>query len=337
MSNTLGDGTVIPHFLNTTGRGAITNSGHLNDVALRLGEVKEIVFPNNNKSLSKKFIEYNVSVKHKDGDSVYTVTTYVGCVVNNLFGGAADKVTYTLRPDASNNSSSPELGIGSKVILLCINGDRNKAIIVGGIRDTTSNGSESDGKADGHNYFFEFNGAQTFINDDGELSIVFHGKTDADGSLASSADPDAEGSTFKLTKDGSIHLFTQDEKEAIEISHPDKRIYTTSENGVYIGKATDEMMLGTTYRTAEHAMNKTLKEKFKELQSKLNDASLNLSMVSALHGLLPVTGPMIVAGNVGSAAGSLGQAASLAGDIADALDKFEKDEEKYLSKVNKND
>lgn len=326
------DLSVMPSYLESKQMGFPGESTLFSSVQLLQGEVKEKILPTDSRSQSQKYIEYAVDIEYRKGSGAITVTRFPNCLLVNQFGGVGDRTTYTLRPDSKAPEGDSTFTTGSKVLVMCVNGDVSHAYIIGGIREDGDKDSES-----GHHLHFEFNGVQAKINDDGELTITYRGKTQVDGSLDSSADTEAEGSTIKFSKDGTIYLYTKDEAEGVKISHPDRRIYTTSEAGLHVGKATDETMLGTTYRNAENKMHETLKEKLKAIQSKLNDAASNLSIAGSFDSWMAVSGPMITAGNLSSAGSSLSGAASLAGEMADAIDKFESDKEKYLSKINKND
>ncbi len=60
------DNTLIPSYFTTENRGKVTAGETLNSISLRVGEVKEIVYPEDKLSLSKKWIEYTVEVVQRD-------------------------------------------------------------------------------------------------------------------------------------------------------------------------------------------------------------------------------------------------------------------------------
>lgn len=99
MAQILDDNTVVPSFQGLQPRGAARDTGNLNNLALRMGEVKDIVYSDDTRSITKKFTEYTVEVQHRDNRAAGTTTLYRGCLVSNLFGGAADSFRYTLRKD----------------------------------------------------------------------------------------------------------------------------------------------------------------------------------------------------------------------------------------------
>jgi len=235
------DGTVIPSYLTAARRGAIEDTGNMSNTSLRVGEVKEIVYPGEAKSYSKRYIEYTVNVSHRDGDGPEVTTVYGGCIVGNLFGAGGDMLRYTLRPDASAGSSGSKnkiVGIGNKVLLMCINGSKTDCIIIGGIRDpNTGDTGDKDSKELGHNLLFEFNGVRAIINKDGEFQIGFNGATATAGGLKDGVDADAGGALFSFRKNGDILLAHDD--QILKLDHESqswsidakKNVQITAEDG----------------------------------------------------------------------------------------------------------
>lgn len=229
MANILSDNTVVPSYLGVSERGDRgVDSGNQTSIALRYGEVRKIIYPDDPKSVSKRFIEYNVEIQQKDQSGPGTSVTYANCVQMSLFGTTADLFRYTLREDKEENGKD-SLRKGAKVVVLCLNGNVSKGVIVGALRDTGTDkeGSLQEGKDkkdDGHNLFFEFNGVQVKINKDGELQVRYRGATNVDGTLSDDADPEAENSTVIFTKEGGIKAYTKDEKQFIHLDHKNKKI-----------------------------------------------------------------------------------------------------------------
>jgi hypothetical protein len=75
------------------------------------------------------------------------------------------------------------LGKGSKVLLLCLNGENNNAVILGGLRDQAdvSGFGDKEAKDLGHYFHFNFNGVSADIDKDGQFTLVYNGKTEVDG------------------------------------------------------------------------------------------------------------------------------------------------------------
>lgn len=260
------DETVIPSFMSTVDRGYEDDSYRLNNTVLRIGEVKKIVYPDDDKSVSKKFVEYAVEVVVKDGSGPPTTTIYVGCVLQNLFGGWADKLRYTLREDTQNNQQSSDniYGIGSKVLILCANGDTDNALIMGGVPDVGTKEDQKE-KDEGHNLFFEFNGVQVTINKDGELKLMFRGATKNDGELDDNAVEEAEGSYVQINKDGNIKVASPEDKQIIEINHKDSKITIKSDKKVVV--ACDKINLGEEDPSDALALASKCMTELKKLQS----------------------------------------------------------------------
>jgi hypothetical protein len=270
----LPDNSIIPSYLSLVSTLRVEDDGQFTNLALRYGEVDEIIYPNDKRSLSQKVVEYNVKVQHYDHNNGTSITKmYPHCVVATLFGGKADKFRYTLRAAKSGKKKPDETGLGqgSKVILLCLNGEQNQPIILSGIWDQTDDSEEKAKAKDlGHHLYWRFNGISAFINDDGELVVTYNGKQDVDGTLNSDVKEEQVGTRIQLLKNGNVGIRTKDDKQYIVINHEDGEIQQLADKewhlnvsngktiikskGVELGDATDKMVLGTTYRKAEDAM-----------------------------------------------------------------------------------
>ncbi len=220
---------LIPSYLSSQDRGAVENVGNTDNDSLRVGEVLEIVYPKDARSLSGKFIEYTVAVSHRDGTGPEVTSTYTGCIVGNMFGLGSDTLRYTLRPDTQTSSGDGKkkdvVGIGAKVLLLCVNGSKTRSVIVGGIRDVaTGDEGAEDTKEKGHNLYFEFNGTSFEIDKDGATTVQFKGATDVMGEPMEGNDAAAQPTTLKINKDGDFSITTKDDAQLIRIEHKDKKI-----------------------------------------------------------------------------------------------------------------
>jgi len=268
----LPDGSIIPSFLGVIDTSRPESTGMWTNTMLRHGEVTDIIYPDDTRSLSHKFIEYKVRVQHRDGTG-YATIEYGNCYVANLFGGIGDKLRFTLRKD----SRFHDLGTGSKVLILCISGETQNAVIIGGIRDSQE--TVKDQKADGHNLFFEFNGLQSSINDAGEFTVTRLGKTQSDGTPDSSVNQSLVNQILSMTVDGKIKVgyssiqgdkpfITWDENANTILIHGPAQvkleassgpIRMSTSNGVLINGATEAFLQGTSFRAAQFVMNNTLK------------------------------------------------------------------------------
>jgi len=346
MGNVLSDGTVLPHYFTTMDTSWET-TGQYDNTPLRIGEIVDVVLPTDKKrSVTKKLIEYTVAVQQRDGAGILCSILYNHCLRANLFGGVADKFTFTLRKSKTNPSIG--LSIGSKVLVLCINGETGFAVIVGGMPDVELGAVEVDL---GHNLYFEFNGLNTVINKDGEMILTVKGATNFDGTPASNADTTKTGQYVKLTKDGSIRLGTNGDDQYLLFDNAKKTIslvadqeldVTSSRNvvvkstGVLVGSATDFWMLGSTYRAAEATCNQQLIAALGAIATAATTAAAALTTASGSLGL-GIIGNIPAAAPVGVAASQIAIIAAQALKAVQAITSLEANPTIYLSPKNKND
>jgi hypothetical protein len=331
MAQFLEDGTVIPSYLSVATRGVSTGgTANMNDFVLRLGEVKQVVWPDSPLSHTKTTVEYTVQVMHRNGNNTPNTTTFSGCTVSNLFGGVADRMSATLRADS--NTDKP-FGVGSKVLLLCLDGSQQRSMIIGGIKDTAS--TEVDQNR-GHNLFFEFNGLRFVVDKEGQATVTFRGATKVDGTLSDDADANAEGTSIAFTKDGTVTVSTPDQDQYVKINHKDKKIQIQASGnveikstGVQVGDATDAWVKGTTYRNAERTLHNQVASALNTLTSLLTTAAAGLSTAA------PAAGP--AGAGLGSAAVALSSMAPLLSSLGAYIQSFEGQDNTYLSSKNKTD
>lgn len=225
-------GDVVPSFLQQDGE-APKGIPFLSDNSLHPGEVQEIIYPSDPRSRSKRVNEYSVYVQIRQNGTAVT-KIFPNCVMVNDFAGFADKLTYTLRAeknaDSRNSSKSKIDGKGSKVLILCLNGETNSALIIGGMRD----GKDSDPKTDelGHHLHFSFNGVDFDIDKDGQLALTVRGATDAMNVSTNENLP----STLTIDKQGTITAATKEGKDSIVIEHG--KITVTSDSEIEVNTKT---------------------------------------------------------------------------------------------------
>lgn len=310
-------GDVIPSFLDVVGRPSRFDAGvGFNNVKLRNGEVQEMFYPDHPHNRSKKVIEYRVYAQDLEGGAGVG-KMYDYCIVLNPFAGLADKASWTLRPDnkansVNKNSSGP--GKGSKVLLLCVNGEQNNAVILGGLRDQ----ADAVETNIGHNLHLNFNGIDVAVNADGELTIKYGGKTDASGKTATAAS--AQGTLLKFKKDGSMALTTADGKQALTLDHTTGKVNVAASAGMIVGAGTDAMVKGTSYRAAEAGLHSSLQ------------ASL-----TALTTALAAAGIAVAANKKAEAGAALAAAAAASTAMASSIGAFEAQAVRYLSPTHKLD
>lgn len=356
------DNTIIPSFLGAIPRG-MQNVGEslFSNGLLRMGEVKKKILPNDPSSDTKQLIEYDVEVVHRTGYQASATTTY-RCIAANGFGGVADRVHATFRADTKTEGES-STGNGSKVLILCINGEQTKAIILGGIDPEEVSHSEK-----GHHYIFEFNGAKVSVNSEGEIEILHRGPTNADGSIQEQYQ-DHEGTYVRFDKQGSLIVSGPGGEQYFKINHRDGQVelqadkkllitshgqteikstdntYVESENGivqvlagqgVHVGNATDKMILGSTYRAAEGAVNKTVAKSLQTAGAAFATASVALMTASGLNAF-PMIGGIMAAPFFATAGLQLSTAGAALSAAGVAIEGLEAGAENYLSKKNRND
>jgi len=209
----LADGTVIGSHMGVsdTSRGG-GSTEQFGQWGLRMGIVRDIIYPEDKRSESKRFIEYTVEVQFKDSQGRTGTTPYSNVFLASAFGGRGDKIRYTHR--AAKQVDDQGLGLGSKVVIGHLNGDRQQAIILGGIRDQNDKPDKED---DGHNYLWEFNGVQTVIRDDGSYELLFKGATDYDGEARSGVDRAKGGTKFVMDAKGDLYLAHDD--QTLRLNH----------------------------------------------------------------------------------------------------------------------
>ena len=325
----LPNGDVIPSFLTVKTSHEMWDGLNFDNTALRLGEVQDIVYPDDPQSRSKKFIEYHVLVQqrsNKTGNS----KLYRGCLLMNPLAGLADQCHFALRTDHSAANSKVGLGKGSKVLILCINGETNSAVIIGGMRD------QSDPKKDqkGQLFNFVYNGISFDINDDGEAAITYGGKTKIDGTTDISSS--VSGSTIKFLKNGNISIGDKDNKNQFLIDHENSEVKIARDNKFELGAATDNMLLASTYRKAETQMHNNIVSTLGTIQGLLTTAGAAITSASGPLAI-PVVGGTIAAPILAPAGASLTAAASQIAQLISSISTFESQTQTYLSQRNFND
>lgn len=325
---------VLPSYLDLYGP---VTDGAFSDMALRKGEVIEVIPPSNkDKNLSGKFIEYKVAVQYLDPDTRTGGTKeYPNCVLINPFAGMADKFFWKLRADTEHDEEG--LGKGSKVLVLCINSERNVAVILGGIRDEKDEGDQGFIDKDTL-YFSEFNGIRFTINGKGEAVFQRRGATKIDGT---NQNDNEVISGFTFQKNGSVLIGTgeSDENSAdqkIYFNRDQKTIEMIADKGIQVGKATDKWPLFSTYRKAESQMNNTLVNLLTSLVT-INEAMATLMKTAAGLMAVPVVGCTLAAPSMLSISIQMTVVTQLINAALQAIRSFESQDSTFYSTNNRND
>jgi hypothetical protein len=156
-------------------------------------------------NITKATVEYDVAVFEQADDGGQNSIVYKNCVAADLFGGIGDFFEFRRREqmkvDGSNNERVAAKQDGAIVLLLCLTGSSDKAIIVGALpHPARTTGLTEDA---GVTLLGEFNGISFTIDKTGALKIGFKGSTGNDGT----PDDSSVGGTYmQIEKDGSTEI-----------------------------------------------------------------------------------------------------------------------------------
>jgi len=304
----------------------------LDRYGLFVGEIKEVIYPDNKESRTQKILEYTVVGQVRAGGAAQSQVFY-NCVPLNQLAGYADFSYQTFRVDSELKTT---FGKGSKVLLLCLNGESFYPVIVGGIYDPKDE-SQKDipkGKRLSH---WQFNGVHIDVNDDGEYQITFKGATDIDGKT--DVKDSVAGSFAKWAKNGNISVQDNDGKNQILIDHENKKVVVKRDEAFELGDATDKMLLGESFRKEQESLHQKL-SKFIDTVSQLTQ---NAGIAAATAGgkmVVPIYGAVLAASDIAQLGGLLVSIAQINGQMKQALDAFEnaaKAKNSFLSKKNSAD
>ena len=220
--------------------------------SLRLGLVLEIVEEDDEKNASKLGPEYNVMTIEQDGDNGSNTAIYKNCINIDAFGGVADFFQFKHRaskdPKKAKKKGSLKEETGSIVLLLCLDGNSEKAVILKSVHNPKKNKVLTKDK--GHHMEGEFNGVNWSVDKDGAMTVVFKSATEDDGTPK---DEKAGGTSWKIEKDGSFELSDGNE-EKIRVDKTTKKIDVSAGDDVSIVTKKNMNI------TADESMNITLKK-----------------------------------------------------------------------------
>jgi hypothetical protein len=206
MSNILDNGAILPHGLlsaSTSAKIAGFNKSY-NNTKMRLGVIVEafaVDDPNNRTQIST---EYDVVTLEQNEDKGATTITYRNCLCKDGIGGIADFFEMNLRSKTQQSYKGEAIQLsgqnGTIVLLECLDGASDKAMIVGGFpnlnRETTL--VDTQPRLTG-----EYNGVRIAVNPDGSTSLTFKGATDNNGNQL---DPSQGNTVFQIKTDGSFEF-----------------------------------------------------------------------------------------------------------------------------------
>ena len=322
------DGSVVPSFLSLFATEP-TQDEAFGDNVLRQGEIKEIIYPDDDKSFTKQYIEYTIWCQYKL-NGVGSGRKYFGAIIMNDFASLADKTCQILRvnpkagqPKANDkDQNAPSgLGLGSKVLFLCINGETAFPIIIRGLPDPKDQSQKAVDLKDGEvQYTTEFNGITTEINKDGEYTLTYGGKTDIEGKT--DADDDVRGTFINFDKDGGLTFSDQKSDNSLYINHKDGQVEVQRKNKFILGDGADKMLRGTSFRDAETSMHSTMQGIYKSMAQLVQNVGTQWTS-TAPRLAVPVVGGTLASPSV-LAIGVLWVSISqLVGQLGQAIQQYE--------------
>jgi phage gp45-like len=197
-------GAVPPHFLSYDDGSLSGFNKRFKNFSLKLGIVIKKHNPKAKTNLSKNSIEYDILVSENNANADSSFITYRNCQVMELLGGIGDFSEKTFRVQSKKKTKLDGYDAnnqdGSQVLLLCLNGSSERAIIIGALKHPDRKTKLT---GDGNQYFSSFNGVDFKIEDDGSCKLTFNGATDSEGV----AKDKTQGVTFlEIEKDGSLQI-----------------------------------------------------------------------------------------------------------------------------------
>lgn len=319
------DGTVLPSYLNSTTMGYGEGSPlRQNSIQLMEGEVKELIPPTDDRSLTRMYNEYRVAVQHRDG-SAAAVVDFPNCLVMSQFGGASDSVKFALRADPTDATGADVFAKGARVLVLCVGGNASQAYIVGAIR------ADETPDPDGLFYEFEYNGVRFAIGNEGQVKFSFSGATDINGEPIE----DVGETSIEVASNGTLTIATPDQtltldRDAKELKLQSGDSLTIHNNGVKLGGGGEAMLKGSTYRQQEQSLHQSLMTQLTTLTTLATTASAALSSAAGMM-VTPVVGAVMAAAPMAAAATAMASMVQAIAQMTVAITQFETQSVSYLS------
>lgn len=204
--NFLPNGTVLPHGLlgSSSDAGMAGFNKTYRNTAMRLGIVVKSHGVSDAANLTKLTTEYDVLVFEQLEDRGSSIITYRNCISAEGMGSIADFFERTLRVRQNTSDQSKAINTknqnGAVVLILCIDGVSEKAVIVGSITHPDRKSTLT-----GHTAHLEgeFNGVNIQVNDDGSANFTWNGPTNNSGApVDSSLTP----TVLSVAADGSFQI-----------------------------------------------------------------------------------------------------------------------------------
>lgn len=240
MSQILPSGSVLPSGLLEEGMESVSAYDHsFRNYSIKMGVVINSYDLGDPSNVNKVGVEYDVAVTEQNGHLAQNVITYQNCMVMESFGGIADYMEYRLRPqkkvDKKRSKKDMAYQDGSIVLVMCISGSSDNAIILGGLKHPKRKTQLT--KENGLSLYSEYNGLCYSIDKNGALKILFKGATDHEGKPL---DEKVSGSVIDILKDGTISL-SDGNKESLKLDKTNKTVSINSEKQMSLN--TDDVIV----------------------------------------------------------------------------------------------
>ncbi len=321
---------MYPHYLEH--RGPPVPDSFENSL-IRPGEVVDVVYPEDARSIGKRLVEYRVVVQHRDAAADTGGAREYRATLSNWLCGYTDRARLVLRADTPGKDG---VGKGSKVLVACISGEHNSSVILCGLRDDRdSDRGLKDSKVACE---WEVNGLQLQVMLDGSVRWLRAGPRDLDGKITD--EPKAIG-TISVEKDGSVQLGLQPKVDGqaaqyLRLDSGSGKAQVVADSGLHVGKATDKVVLGSTYRDAEHSCNNQLAQGLGQAQVAAQAAFQMVSQI-AVTIVVPTAGAVSCAPLFVVLATQIQNLAAALASMQVALSTFEGSADSYLSDKNRTD
>ena len=203
--NKLPNGTILPAGLlavDTQSIAAGFNKTYANH-SLKAGFITKVYPVDSEDNVNKLSTEYDVVVIEQEDNRCMTPILYKRCLSVDSLGSIADYFEVKRRGQKrqkNNNKRDLNEQDGAIVLLLCLNGNADSAVILGGLNHPDR---KTKIKGEGQQLFGAFNGVEVQVLPDGSCRLVFNGATDNDGKPIDSS----QGVTsLDIEKDGSFQV-----------------------------------------------------------------------------------------------------------------------------------
>ena len=209
-------------------------------MSFMIGQIEKIYFIDDSANISKKFVEYDVSIRdEKGGQSVFrNVRNMSSLYGTNDFEETvleSNEYAFSGKLNPSNFFANKN---GTIVILGSINGSKDKPFIIGTLPHPRKSGAK---RSDGIRKLGEFRGIQWEINKLGELTLTYLGDRSPNGKLVR----ESTGPTkINIDKDGILRI-TDNKNQKLEINRTNTTISFTNGTTTTLDGINDKVTIVT--------------------------------------------------------------------------------------------